>query len=214
MISNEQLIIIILGIILLVLLIGILILLITKKKTNPSINLSDQQSILNRIESLKNEVAHELEIISLKSKSDIKDELNDFKEAISSKVTTDVANINEKSRNSDLKKVFLNSDKIFKDMAERLTIIDTTQKTLKNFQLMLMIYQDYYLINNFVVHMVKHSFYQILDNVLGTNNKVLYEKQKKLSTSVIVDALVYGPKGIGNIPIDSKFPLEKLFNNE
>ncbi|WP_162146859.1 DNA recombination protein RmuC [Acholeplasma granularum] len=211
MLTDKQLIILIAGLIVIIVMIGIFILLIIKKINKKPQN----EDIFNQLEKLKQEVSHQLELMNLKSKSDIKNELNIFKDAISSKVTLDVTSINEKVENR-LKEGFSTTDKIFKEMAERLLIIDTTQKNIEKLSInvddLSKLLSDKQLRGAYG----EAQLYQILDNVLGTNNKVVYEKQKKLSTNVIVDAIVYGPEGIGNIPIDSKFPLENysLMNNE
>ena len=49
------------------------------------------------------------------------------------------------------------------------------------------------------------ELYNLLDNIFGEAN---YQKQYKLSNNTICDAIVYGPKSLGKIVIDSKFPLE------
>ena len=40
------------------------------------------------------------------------------------------------------------------------------------------------------------------------DNKKLYEKQITLSNGYIADAMIHAPKPLGNIVIDSKFPLD------
>ena len=51
------------------------------------------------------------------------------------------------------------------------------------------------------------NLYQILYSVFGDNKK-LYETQKTLSNTTIVDAVIYAPEPLGAIGVDSKFPLE------
>ena len=48
----------------------------------------------------------------------------------------------------------------------------------------------------------------ILEMILGENNKNLFERQKTLSNNKKVDFLLHCPDPIGDICIDSKFPLE------
>jgi DNA recombination protein RmuC len=49
---------------------------------------------------------------------------------------------------------------------------------------------------------------QILTSIFGDNNKKVFELQKQLSNNNMVDAIIHGPEPLGDICIDSKFPLE------
>ena len=49
---------------------------------------------------------------------------------------------------------------------------------------------------------------QILKTVFGEKNDKVFNLQYKLSTGVITDAIIFAPEPVGNICIDSKFPLE------
>lgn len=51
------------------------------------------------------------------------------------------------------------------------------------------------------------QLYTLLENVLGQNDR-LYRRQVKLSSGVIADCVLYGPKALGPLVIDSKFPFE------
>jgi DNA recombination protein RmuC len=48
----------------------------------------------------------------------------------------------------------------------------------------------------------------ILENIFGENNKRIFELQATLSNGSRVDALIHIPDPMGDLPIDSKFPLE------
>ena len=52
------------------------------------------------------------------------------------------------------------------------------------------------------------NLHQILSSVFGEKNDKLYRLQYTLSSGVIADAIVFAPNPLGNICIDSKFPLE------
>lgn len=52
------------------------------------------------------------------------------------------------------------------------------------------------------------ELYAVLENAFGYPNDARYRRQVKLADGVIVDAVVIGPRPLGLIPIDSKFPLE------
>ncbi len=52
---------------------------------------------------------------------------------------------------------------------------------------------------------------QIFNSVFGKNNNI-YEEQYMLSNSKRVDFILHAPYPIGDLPIDSKFPLENFIN--
>lgn len=53
---------------------------------------------------------------------------------------------------------------------------------------------------------------QIFSAVFGESNSELYEEQYMLSNSKRVDFIIHAPYPIGDLPIDSKFPLESYLN--
>lgn len=194
-----------------------LLVLFLKKRTDadPETRGRNQQELLSKIENLKNDFAKELEIVNSKSKGEIKDELNTFREIISTRVSTDMTSINEKVEKR-LVEGFNSSSKLFNDITERLTIIDVTQKNIEklstNVDELSSLLSDKKLRGMYG----ETQLYTILNNVFGEGNKELYERQKKLSNGLMADAVVYGPEGVGNISIDSKFSLENylLMNSE
>jgi len=52
------------------------------------------------------------------------------------------------------------------------------------------------------------QLYQIISAVFGEKNDQVYKMQHQLSNGMIVDAMLFAPQPLGNLPIDSKFPLE------
>lgn len=208
----------ILAIISILLFIAVIILMVIILKPKAQSDLEyrarNQQELLSKLESLKVEVAKELEILNSQTKGEIKDQLNTFKETISTKVQTDISSINDKVENR-LKEGFKSTSELFDVISNRLVAIDHTQKNIEKLSGhvddLSKLLSDKKLRGMYG----EVQLYHILDNVFGENNKDLYEKQKKLSNQTIVDALIYGPDGLGHIPIDSKFSLENyvLMNN-
>lgn len=176
--------------------------------------IKNQQELLNKIENIKFEVSKELELINTKSKSEIKDELNSFKDVITSKVSSDMTQINEKVEKR-LTEGFKTSKELFDEVAKKLTVIDTTQRNIEklstNVDELARLLSDKKLRGMYG----EAQLYSILNNIFGETNTDLYEQQFKLSNGSIVDAIVFGPDSVGNIPIDSKFSLENylLMNN-
>lgn len=215
--TTSQIILIILSSLVLVFLIVILIILLSKKNQNPNDlenRIKNQQELLNKIENLKLEVSKELELINAKSKSEIKDEINSFKDVITSKVSIDMNQINEKVEKR-LTEGFKTSKELFDEVAKKLTVIDTTQRNIEklstNVDELSRLLSDKKLRGMYG----ESQLYMILNNVFGENNSKLYQQQYKLSNGTLVDALVFGPGSVGNISIDSKFSLENylLMNN-
>src|SRR5690606_22770731 len=198
-------------------LMGVLIFLLVKKpkSTDDEARIRYQQELVTKIEHLRNEFAKELELVNTKSKGEIKDELDKFKDYLTHKVTTDVTSINEKVERR-LTEGFKTTQELFDGIKERLTVIDTTQKNIEklstNVDELSGLLSDKKLRGLYG----EAQLYNILNNVFGEGNKVLYEQQKKLSNGTMVDAIIYGPEGVCNIPIDSKFSLENylLMNDD
>jgi len=203
--------------VLVLILIGVLIFLLVKKpkSTDDEARIRYQQELVSKIEHLRNEFAKELELVNAKSKGEIKDELDKFKDYLTHKVTTDVTSINEKVERR-LTEGFKTTQELFDGIKERLTVIDTTQKNIEklstNVDELSGLLSDKKLRGLYG----EAQLYNILNNVFGEGNKVLYEQQKKLSNGTMVDAIIYGPEGVCNIPIDSKFSLENylLMNDD
>ncbi|MBN3491043.1 DNA recombination protein RmuC [Acholeplasma equirhinis] len=203
--------------VLVLILMGVLIFLLVKKpkSTDDEARIRYQQELVTKIEHLRNEFAKELELVNAKSKGEIKDELDKFKDYLTHKVTTDVTSINEKVERR-LTEGFKTTQELFNGIKERLTVIDTTQKNIEklstNVDELSGLLSDKKLRGLYG----EAQLYNILNNVFGEGNKVLYEQQKKLSNGTMVDAIIYGPEGVGNIPIDSKFSLENylLMNDD
>lgn len=53
------------------------------------------------------------------------------------------------------------------------------------------------------------QLYTLLENIFGTSD-FFYQKQVRLSNGFIADCLISGPKSLGKIVVDAKFPLENF----
>jgi len=203
-----------------ILLVGsiILVVLLLKKKPVEAGDLiqqgKSQQEVLSKIETLRLELQKELESFNSKSQLELQKELSAFKETVTTKVYENVNTLNEKVENR-LKEGFTNTDSLVKSINERLAVIDSAQKNIErlssNVDELAFLLSDKKLRGIFG----EGQLYQILANVFGENNKSMYETQKTLSNGAIADALLHGPTGVGDIAVDSKFPLENylLMNN-
>lgn len=197
------------GIAIAITLLIVLIVLVSTKKTSTSDEIKgrNQQEILSKIEHLKSEFKAEIDKQNIKSKGDIQNTFNDFRQAVSDKLNVDLKQMNQ-SVEKRLKEGFLSSDQLFQAMIEKLAIIDTTQKNIEMLSGHVTDLKTYLSDKKSRGMYGELQLYQILNNVFGENNNKLFSKQYKLSNGNIVDALIYGNNERLNIPVDSKFSLE------
>ncbi len=140
------------------------------------------------------------------SKENQKD-LNDFKDRMMAHIEKQMMTINEKVEER-LSKGFKDTNETFHDVIERLSKIDEAQKKIEALSSDVMdlshILSDKKTRGTFG----EVQLYSILESVMG-NNKELYETQKQIGDQkVMVDALIHAPDPLGDISVDSKFPLE------
>ncbi|WP_314393344.1 DNA recombination protein RmuC [Leptotrichia shahii] len=116
-----------------------------------------------------------------------------------------------------LSKGFEETTKTFGNVLERLSKIDEAQKKIEALSSNVVSLQDVLTDKKSRGIFGEVQLYQILASVFGEKNDKLYQKQYKLSNGTIVDSIIFTPEPLGNITVDSKFPLEnyrKMYNNE
>ena len=116
-----------------------------------------------------------------------------------------------------LSKGFEETTKTFGNVLERLSKIDEAQKKIEALSSNVVSLQDVLTDKKNRGIFGEVQLYQILASVFGEKNDKLYQKQYKLSNGTIVDSIIFTPEPLGNIAVDSKFPLEnyrKMYNNE
>ncbi|CCV65013.1 RmuC domain protein [Alteracholeplasma palmae J233] len=133
-------------------------------------------------------------------------ELVDFKDKLFTSIDKNIDSINTKVEQR-LTKGFESTQDIFTKVIEQLTVINTTQKKIEALSNDVISLND--LLSDKKIRGIfgETQLYHLLENVFG-NNEELFIKQKKLSNKLIVDAVLVMPEDQGDIPIDSKFPLE------
>ena len=139
-----------------------------------------------------------------------KTSLNAFKDDIASRIDHNLNKINEQV-GKQLGEGFKDNQETFTNVAERLQKIDSAQKNIEKLSSEVLSLNDLLTNKNTRGLFGEVQLYQILEVVFG-NNKSLYEKQKELSNNKIADSVVYAPKPLGMIAIDSKFPLNAYEN--
>jgi DNA recombination protein RmuC len=151
------------------------------------------------------------------TKSNLAD-LNTFKDnlnkqvmdhfALLSKTLNDqLRNINDKVENR-LSEGFKQTNQTFQNIVERLSKIDEAQKNIEKLSSEVVDLQhlltDKKARGTFGEVQLEH----ILESIFGQQNKAIYDTQVTLSNNKVVDVLLHIPNPMGDLPIDSKFPLE------
>lgn len=217
---------IILLIIAVVLLISILILLLIPKKEKENNLIGEltgkikeeifilSTSIVKENGDLKLEIANS---INKSSKESVKD-LSDFKdglkkdilenfEALNLKIEQQMQRINQKVE-FRLNEGFEKTNKTFTNIVERLTKIDQAQKNIEKLS------TDVVSLQNVLTDKKSRGTFgevqlnHILSSIFGEKNDLVYQTQATLSNGKIVDALIHVPDPMGDLAVDSKFPLE------
>lgn len=139
------------------------------------------------------------------SKENQKD-LSEFKDKMMKHIEEQMSTINQKVEER-LGKGFEATNKTFVDVVQRLTKIDEAQKKIETLSTEVVDLSNLLSDKKSRGTFGEVQLYTLLEAVMGNNNQ-LYETQKKLSTGVMVDAMIHAPQPLGDIAVDSKFPLE------
>ena len=149
-------------------------------------------------------------------KDEFKKSVNDDFEALNRKIEGRLDLMNAKVEKR-LAKGFEETTKTFGSVLERLGKIDEAQKKIEALSSNVVSLQDILTDKKSRGIFGEVQLYQILASVFGEKNDRTYQKQYKLSNNTMVDAMLFTPEPIGNIAIDSKFPLEnyrKMYDSE
>ena len=149
-------------------------------------------------------------------KDEFKKSVNDDFEVLNRKIEGRLDLMNAKVEER-LAKGFEETTKTFGSVLERLGKIDEAQKKIEALSSNVVSLQDILTDKKSRGIFGEVQLYQILASVFGERNDRTYQKQYKLSNNTMVDAMLFTPEPIGNIAIDSKFPLEnyrKMYDSE
>lgn len=101
-----------------------------------------------------------------------------------------------------------NNSATFNDIMNRLTTIDEAQKKIDGLSTNIISLQDVLTDKKSRGIFGEIQLSNILKMILGEKNDTLYALQYTLKNRLIVDAILFLPEPLGNVAIDSKFPLE------
>ena len=179
------------------------------------------RSVLN-----ESERAHHQEMDQFKNQmqddlNEMKDRMNHdlvlFQNTIAHSLRSDMSTLSEStarqlnrielSVSDSLMKGFENTSQSFASVAEQMARIDETQKNLKQLSENIVSLESILTDKKTRGTFGEIELYSILETVFGSDG-LYYQKQVKLSSGAIADCVIKGPSSLGNLVIDSKFPLE------
>lgn len=165
-----------------------------------SIAKSSKESIVDL-----NKFKDELNVQILDHFSKLKNNINDQMEGINKKVEF------------RLSEGFEKTNKTFSDIVVRLTKIDEAQKKIEKLSTDVVSLQDVLTDKKSRGTFGEVQLNNILESIFGENNTRIYDTQVTLSNGKMVDAMLHTPEPMGDLAIDSKFPLEnyqKMINRD
>jgi DNA recombination protein RmuC len=207
------------------LIVVIVLLLLNKPKTNDKETSELKDYLKEENFKLSNKLTEEYgelrlkisESINKSSKESLTD-LNTFKDGLNkqivdsftglSKTLNDQMNsINQRVENR-LTEGFEKTNKTFMNVLERLSKIDEAQKNIEKLSTDVTSLQHILTDKKSRGTFGEVQLNHILESIFGENNTKVFETQYTLSNGKIVDALLHIGESMGDLAIDSKFPLE------
>lgn len=153
-----------------------------------------------------------------KMETNVVKELSNFNMTLTQNMNQDFDSLNERMEyrlniindkvNERLDQNFERTNKTFTSVLERLAKIDEAQKKID------LLSHDIVSLQNILTDKKTRGIFgevnlkHILTSVFGENNKRIYQLQYSLENGTVVDCMLFAPLPLGNIAIDSKFPLE------
>ena len=154
----------------------------------------------------------------LKFQNEFTKQIGDFKYEFSDKLMKDFNALNDRIEyrlnlmnekvNLRLDENFDKTNKTFTSVLERLSKIDEAQKKIDSLSTDIVSLQSVLTDKKTRGIFGEVNLNYILTSVFGEKNDKIYEIQYKLSNGSIADSILHAPAPLGNICIDSKFPLE------
>lgn len=163
----------------------------------------NESNITERLGRMETTVVKELGEFNKNLTQDLNKDFNE----LNGKLENRLFLINEKV-NERLDENFEKTNKTFVNVLERLSKIDEAQKKID------LLSNDIVSLQSVLTDKKTRGIFgevnlkHILVSVFGENNTRIYELQHKLENGTIVDCMLFAPEPLGNIAIDSKFPLE------
>ena len=148
----------------------------------------------------------------------LREQLSQHSTSVNQQLQTDFTKLNERIEfnllrindkvNERLDQSFNKTNETFQNVLIRLAKIDEAQKKIESLSTDIVSLQNLLSDKKSRGTYGEVQLYQVMASVFGERNDRIYQTQYKLSNGTIVDAMLFAPQPMGNLPIDSKFPLE------
>ncbi|HAX74235.1 MAG TPA: DNA recombination protein RmuC [Firmicutes bacterium] len=126
---------------------------------------------------------------------------------LNEQIELNLSRINDKV-NERLDQSFNKTNETFQNILVRLAKIDEAQRKIETLSSDIVSLQNLLSDKKSRGTYGEVQLYQIMASVFGEKNDRIYQQQYALSNGTQVDAILFAPEPLGNLPIDSKFPLE------
>ena len=163
----------------------------------------NEGKITERLGNLETNTVKELSSFQI----DIMKTMNDNFNGLNDRMEKKLSQINDKV-NERLDQNFEKTNKTFTNVIERLSKIDEAQKKIDNLS------NDIVSLQSILTDKKSRGIFgevnlkHILSSVFGEKNDKIYSIQYTLPNGTIADSVLFAPKPLGTVAIDSKFPLE------
>lgn len=156
------------------------------------------------MDQLKQQMMHDLLLFQSNILNSIKGDFNQLNESTVNRLVNIESKVNE-----SLLQGFERTNKAFSSVLQQMAKIDETQQNLKSLSANITSLQNVLTDKKTRGTYGEIELYSILESVFG-NNEHRFSKQVKLSNDSIADCVLHAPQPLGDIVIDSKFPLENF----
>ncbi len=163
----------------------------------------NESNITERLGKLETNTVKELSNFQIELMKTMNDNFDKLNEKIEKKLTL----INDKV-NERLDENFTKTNKTFTNVLERLSKIDEAQKKIDSLSSDIISLQSVLTDKKSRGIFGEVNLMHILASVFGEKNDLIYQMQYTFPNKMIADAVLFAPKPLGTVAIDSKFPLE------
>ncbi|MBY0414671.1 MAG: DNA recombination protein RmuC, partial [Bdellovibrionales bacterium] len=163
---------------------------VNEKLTHELVGMNGKMTL--ELVAMKDRMAQELIIMNEKITKSLQEKLNEISDHV----------------RENLDQGFKKTNETFTNVIERLAKIDEAQKKIESLSTNVISLQDVLTDKKSRGIFGEVQLHQILSSVFGDKNDTVYRLQYQLTTGVICDSILFMPGAMGNIVIDSKFPLE------
>ena len=163
----------------------------------------NEAKITERLGKLETNTVKELSEFQLKLIKNMTEEFDKTNQMLEHRLTLMNEKVNER-----LDQNFNKTNKTFTSILERLSKIDEAQKKIDNLSTDIVSLQSILTDKKTRGIFGEVNLNHILTSIFGEKNDSIYQTQYTFPNKTIADAVVFAPKPLGTIAIDSKFPLE------